>query len=73
VIADHQIDRGELTFQWTADDRPSQKILRRDRRGFALDGVDAGDALERALDALRRDGRLAYPNGIEPEPRKRRG
>ncbi|MGZ3235010.1 MAG: zinc-binding dehydrogenase [Croceibacterium sp.] len=42
-------------------------------------GVDAilalagGDALERALDALRRDGRLAYPNGIEPEPRKRRG
>jgi NADPH:quinone reductase len=48
-------------------------------RGFAPDGVDAilalagGDALERALDALRRDGRLAYPNGIEPEPRKRRG
>jgi NADPH:quinone reductase-like Zn-dependent oxidoreductase len=46
---------------------------------FAPDGVDAvlglagGDALERCLDALRRDGRLAYPNGIEPEPRKRRG
>jgi NADPH:quinone reductase-like Zn-dependent oxidoreductase len=48
-------------------------------RGFAPEGVDAilalagGDALERALDALRRDGRLAYPNGIEPEPKKRRG
>src|SRR3981081_1125479 len=32
VIADHQIDRGEVTFQWTADDRPSQKILCRDRQ-----------------------------------------
>jgi NADPH2:quinone reductase len=46
---------------------------------FAPDGVDAilalagGDELERALDALRPGGRLAYPNGIEPEPRKRRG
>jgi NADPH:quinone reductase len=48
-------------------------------RRFAPSGVDAilaligGDALERALDALRRDGRLAYPNGIEPEPERRRG
>jgi NADPH:quinone reductase len=48
-------------------------------RSFAPDGVGAvlafagGDALERALDAPRRDGRLAYPNGIEPEPKKRRG
>jgi NADPH:quinone reductase-like Zn-dependent oxidoreductase len=48
-------------------------------RPVAPDGVDAvlalvgGEALERALDALRRDGRLAYPNGIEPEPKKRRG
>jgi NADPH:quinone reductase-like Zn-dependent oxidoreductase len=46
---------------------------------FAPEGVDAvlglagGDALELCLDALRKDGRLAYPNGIEPEPRKRRG
>jgi NADPH:quinone reductase-like Zn-dependent oxidoreductase len=46
-------------------------------RRLAPDGVDAmlalvgGDALERALDALRRDGQLAYPNGIEPEPKKR--
>jgi NADPH:quinone reductase-like Zn-dependent oxidoreductase len=48
-------------------------------RRLAPDGVDAilalarGDALERALDVVRRDGRLAYPNGIEPEPKKRRG
>ncbi len=46
---------------------------------FAPDGVDAvlafagGPALTRCLDALRRGGRLAYPNGIEPTPRKRRG
>ncbi len=48
-------------------------------RRFAPDGVDAvlgfagGKPLARCLDALRRGGRLAYPNGIEPEPRKRRG
>jgi NADPH:quinone reductase len=46
---------------------------------LAPDGVDAilalagGDALERAVEVLRRGGRLAYPNGIEPEPTKRRG
>lgn len=46
---------------------------------FAPDGVDAvlgligGDALERCVDTLRTGGRLAYPNGVEPEPKKRRG
>ena len=25
------------------------------------------------MDALRKGGRVAYPNGIEPEPRKRKG
>lgn len=48
-------------------------------RSFAPDGVDAvlalvgGDALERCLDAIRPGGRVAYPNGVEPEPKKRRG
>jgi NADPH2:quinone reductase len=48
-------------------------------RSFAPGGVDAvlglsgGDELERCLDTLRSGGRLAYPNGIEPEPQKRRG
>ena len=48
-------------------------------RRFAPEGIDAvlafagGPALTRCLDTLRRGGRLAYPNGIEPEPRKRRG
>jgi NADPH:quinone reductase-like Zn-dependent oxidoreductase len=46
---------------------------------FAPDGADAvlafvgGPELTRCLDALRVGGRVAYPNGIEPEPRKRRG
>jgi NADPH:quinone reductase-like Zn-dependent oxidoreductase len=46
---------------------------------FAPDGVDAllafvgGEELTRCLDAVKEGGRLAYPNGIEPEPRKRRG
>ncbi len=46
---------------------------------FAPDGVDVvlafagGDALERCLDCLAPGGRLGYPNGVEPEPKKRRG
>jgi NADPH:quinone reductase-like Zn-dependent oxidoreductase len=48
-------------------------------REFMPDGADAvlafagGEALMRCLDALRRGGRLAYPNGVEPAPRKRKG
>jgi NADPH:quinone reductase len=46
---------------------------------FAPEGVDAvlalagGKPLTRLLDALRRGGRVAFPNGVEPAPRKRRG
>lgn len=46
---------------------------------FAPDGVDAvlafagGKVLTRCLDAVKKGGRLAYPNGIEPEPHQRRG
>ncbi len=48
-------------------------------RRFAPEGVDTvlalagGDALAQCLNALRRGGRLAHPNGVEPAPRKRRG
>jgi NADPH:quinone reductase len=47
--------------------------------GFAPDGVDAvlalagGAALERCLEAVRDGGKVAYPNGVEPKPKKRRG
>jgi NADPH:quinone reductase-like Zn-dependent oxidoreductase len=46
---------------------------------FAGDGVDAvlafvgGKELTQCLDAVKKGGRFAYPSGIEPEPRKRRG
>jgi NADPH:quinone reductase len=29
-------------------------------------GLAGGDALERCLAALKKDGRLAYPNGVHP-------
>ncbi len=46
-------------------------------RELAPDGIDAalalagGDALERCLTLVRAGGRVAYPNGVEPEPRRR--
>ena len=46
-------------------------------RELAPKGIDAvlalagGDALERCLDFVRDGGRVAYPNGIDPEPERR--
>lgn len=48
-------------------------------REFAPEGLDAalltagGDAAENALTAQREGGRVAYPNGVEPEPEPRPG
>src|SRR5688572_23592575 len=48
-------------------------------RAFAPNGLDAalmtagGDAADRALTAMRDGGRVAYPNGVEPEPHAPRG
>jgi NADPH2:quinone reductase len=48
-------------------------------RRFAPNGVDAilafagGKPLVDCLDALKPGGRLVYPNGVEPAPRKRKG
>ncbi len=48
-------------------------------RRFAPAGIDAilalagGDPLERCLDGVRRGGRVAYPTGVEPIPKKRSG
>ncbi len=47
-------------------------------RSFAPQGIDAllalagGGALETCLAAIRKGGRVAYPNGVEPEPKKPR-
>ena len=48
-------------------------------REIAPGGLDAvlalagGHALEQCLDLVRDGGRIAYPNGVEPEPKKRSG
>jgi NADPH:quinone reductase-like Zn-dependent oxidoreductase len=44
-------------------------------RSFAPDGLDAalvtagGERVDQALQAMKKGGRVAYPNGVEPEPR----
>jgi NADPH:quinone reductase len=46
-------------------------------RALAPQGLDAvlalagGENLERCLDQVRPGGRVAYPNGVEPEPKRR--
>lgn len=46
---------------------------------FAPKGIDAalitagGEAAEQALMAMRQGGRVAYPNGVDPEPKVRAG
>lgn len=55
----------------------SKKALDR-LQALAPDGIDAvlalagGEALEMCLDLVRPGGRVAYPNGIEPAPARRR-
>jgi NADPH:quinone reductase-like Zn-dependent oxidoreductase len=75
------IDGLELVREMGADlaiDSRREDVAAAARR-FAPDGIDAvlalagGDALEDVLGAVRRGGRLAYPNGVEPVPAKRRG
>ncbi|MGZ3332598.1 MAG: quinone oxidoreductase family protein [Gemmatimonadaceae bacterium] len=61
----------EQVFDSRAVDAPERL------RSFAPGGLTAvlafagGDDLEKCIDQLMPDGRVAYPNGIEPEPRKR--
>ena len=56
-----------------------QGDIRAAARRFAPNGADAvlglagGEVLEHCVDALRHGGRLAYPNGVEPEPKDRPG
>lgn len=39
----------------------------------AILALAGGPSLEAAIDQLAKGGRVAYPNGVEPEPRRRRG
>ena len=57
-----------------AVDGRSENVLQAARE-FAPDGIDAalvtagGEATDRALSAIRSGGRVAYPNGVMPEPK----
>ena len=35
--------------------------------------LSAGDTLDRVVESVKSGGRVAYPNGVEPEPKKRPG
>jgi len=65
----------EIGIEQVFDSRAADAAAR--LRSFAPNGLNAvlafagGDDLERCIDQLVADGRVAYPNGIEPEPRKR--
>jgi NADPH:quinone reductase-like Zn-dependent oxidoreductase len=67
----------ELGADHTFDARSDDAMTLLER--FAPEGLDAvlalagGDALEQCIDRLRPHGRVAYPNGVEPEPRRRAG
>src|SRR5438105_4150300 len=69
-------DAGELVRRLGADgviDARSDDAMDQVRE-LAPNGLDAvlalagGEALERLLDLVRPKGRVAYPNGVEPEP-----
>lgn len=61
----------------TAFDARADDVLAR-LRALAPDGLDAvlacagGPALDRCLDLVNPKGRVAYPEGVEPEPKARR-
>ncbi|HEU4643517.1 MAG TPA: NADP-dependent oxidoreductase [Gemmatimonadaceae bacterium] len=67
----------QLGADFVFDARREDEVER--LRALAPDGLHAvlalagGAALERCLDFLRVDARVAYPNGVEPAPRRRPG
>jgi NADPH:quinone reductase-like Zn-dependent oxidoreductase len=74
-------DGVELVKRLGADvvvDGRSEDVLREARK-FAPGGVDCalvtagGKAAEEAIGAVRDGGRVAYPHGVEPEPKGRSG
>lgn len=74
-------DGVQLVLQLGADEAVDGKDgdIQPAARRFAPEGVDAvlalvgGKELADCLEVLRHGGRVAYPNGIEPAPRKREG
>jgi NADPH:quinone reductase-like Zn-dependent oxidoreductase len=61
----------EMVFDPRADDAPSRLTTFAPRGLTAVLALAGGDTLERCIDHVVEGGRVAYPNGVEPEPRKR--
>jgi NADPH:quinone reductase-like Zn-dependent oxidoreductase len=67
----------ELGADHALDARSDDAMTRLDR--FAPDGLDkvlalaGGSALDRMITKVKAGGRVAYPNGVEPEPKRREG
>ena len=63
----------------TPVDRQTRAVCAAAAQRFAPEGIDAvialigGDALQRLMTAVRDNGRVAHPNGVEPVPRATRG
>jgi NADPH:quinone reductase-like Zn-dependent oxidoreductase len=81
VIGTARTERGvallrQLGADHVFDPRSDDAVER--LRAAAPEGLDAalalagGELLERCLELIRPGGRVAYPNGVEPEPRRRR-
>jgi NADPH:quinone reductase-like Zn-dependent oxidoreductase len=61
----------EMVFDPRADDA-SQRVTTFAPQGLtAVLALAGGDALERCIDHVVDGGRVAHPNGVEPQPRKR--
>jgi NADPH:quinone reductase-like Zn-dependent oxidoreductase len=80
VVATASPGRAETTLHEIGIEQvfdPRAADARERLRSFAPSGVNAilafagGDDLEQCIDQLVPDGRVAYPNGVEPEPHKR--
>jgi NADPH:quinone reductase-like Zn-dependent oxidoreductase len=67
----------ELGAEAAIDARQPDAVER--LRELAPDGLDAvfatagGETLDRLLELVRNDGRISYPNGVEPKPQSRQG
>jgi NADPH2:quinone reductase len=67
----------QLGAEHVIDPRSDDAVER--LRTIAPKGLDAvlalagGEALERLLDLMRPEGRVSYPNGVTPEPKRRPG
>ncbi|HWE96559.1 MAG TPA: NADP-dependent oxidoreductase [Tepidisphaeraceae bacterium] len=64
----------DATIDDSKDDNYAEPLRTLAPRGLdAVLALAGGDALNACLDQIKPGGRIAYPNGVEPAPRKRPG